>query len=186
MIKAENLIAHLETGDVILFYNPFKWYKIRTYLSALIRFFASTKYNHAGIVVNNWTVPTLNEAQAVGIIAEPCVTRLKGCEVMVLRRHDIYDRPERYYAVRSNSKLGNTKYDFFGTLVHQLFYNVWYWLTGKRIWIGKKGKDAANRMYCYEYAGWVHSDLFPRWWKINLSEVPYDVRFKNVFTGKVI
>lgn len=185
MIKVDHLLPLLRTGDIVLFYTPFKWYKIRTYLSALIRFFASTKYNHSGVVVRDWGKAMLNEAQAVGIITEPCSTRLRNCNIKVLRRWDIRDRPEKYYAVRANGKIGNTKYDFFGTLVHQLYAGVSYWLTDKRRWIGKKGKEAADRMYCYEYSAWVHSDLFPEWWKIDLHLMRYDSRFETIYKGDV-
>lgn len=185
MSNLNELLPILKTGDIILFYTPFRWYKIRTYLSALIRFFASTKYNHAGVVVNSWGVPMLNEAQAVGIITEPCYTRLKGCYVKVLRRADIDDLNEKDLAKKINSRLGNTKYDFSGTLVHQLVFNISNWLFNNYWWVGKTGEDAAARMYCYEYAGWVHRDLYTEWWKINLAEMRYDSRLKTIFKGKL-
>lgn len=185
MKNIEDLLPMLETGDIVLFYTPFKWSKIRTYLSAAIRFFAGTKYNHAGVVVRNWGKAMLNEAQAVGIITEPCATRLKGCYIKVMRRIDINERPEKYYAVRANQMLGNTKYDFAGTLWHQLIYNISYKITGVKRWFGKTGKEAENRMYCYEYAAWLHSDLFPEWWKVELHLMRYDSRFKTIFKGNV-
>lgn len=184
-MKISNLILTLRTGDIILFYKPFKWYKIRTYLSWIIRKIAMTKYNHAGVVVNNWYIPFLNEAQGVGLITESCHTRLVGCHIKIMRRLDIDSISEASLAVKANGIIGNTKYDFMG-LVHQLVLNTWYKISGKKIWIGKKGDDASRRMYCYEYAAWVHNDLYPEWWKIDLPAMRYDSRFKVIFKGKII
>ena len=183
--KLSKILLSLETGDTVLFFKPFVWYKIRTYLSWIIRTVAFTKYNHAGVVVSNWYTPFLNEAQGVGIITEPCSTRLVGCCVKIIRRIDSNKLSEAGVAIKANDKLGNTKYDFMG-LVHQLIFNIWYKISDKKIWVGKKGNDASRRMYCYEYAAWVHDDLYPEWWKIELSEMRYDGRFKDIFEGKIV
>lgn len=60
-----------KTGDIIFFRIKFKWYNPTTWISALVRLFATIEYNHVGIVVLNWDMPMVNEAVGRGVISTP-------------------------------------------------------------------------------------------------------------------
>ena len=153
------LQKHLKTGDIIISRTGFKWYSPISYLSAAIRFFAKTKYNHAALVLFNWGKPFANEAIGRGVIAHPFGTRLKGKQIMVLR--PIFIKSEKEIATKANSNIGLSKYDVIG-----LIWQAIYLTTGK--WYGKRGKESIKRQYCFEYVAWVYN--LPNYWRVTPKE----------------
>lgn len=172
----------LQTGDVVLFYTKFVWYRPITWLAIAIRKIAKVHYNHAGVVVSNWGVLFLNEALGHGVKSIPLQKRLQGTEIKVLRR--AVPKEEATLAILANSVLGYTPYDFKGTLLDQLRYHI----NKKKKWYGWLDvPEAEKRMYCYEYAMWVHSDIYPHWWKVDLHEVNYNMKYLySIFEGKIL
>lgn len=170
-------IEDLKTGYIVGFYTPLKWYNPATWLSALIRLFADIKYNHVGIVVENWEVPFINEAVFKGVIPIEAKSRLKGKHVRIAEVET--DMLERQIAVRANSKLGRTGYDFSGLLFHQLILQLF------GVWIGRKGEKAGKKMYCYEYVAWIYEEYFPEWWSINPKFIWGHPEVKIIFEGKI-
>lgn len=164
------------TGDIILFHTKVRWYKPLTWLTAAIRFFSKSYYNHAGTVVINWDVTFLNEAIETGVISIPLKDRLDGKDIKVLRRKTMRVT-EKVFATKANSKLGHTGYDFSGLLWYQLIFQ----LTG--CWLGHTGKAAEGRMYCGEYSGWTHQDLFPEYWKTAPADIDRNEGFLTIFKG---
>lgn len=171
-------LEDFKTGDIILFHTKFVWYKPLSWLSALIRFFTKSYYNHVGVVVRNWDVPFINEAVETGVHAVPLVDRIGSHQIRVIR--PIKGVDERTFAVRANSKIGHTGYDFSGLLFYQLIFQ----LTGH--WLGHTGVHAEGVMYCGEYAGFCHAEYFHNYWKTapsdeNKSEYFFEVYRVNSF-----
>jgi hypothetical protein len=181
--KFEDIKDTLKTGDIIVFYTPFNWKKIPTYLAALIRFFAKVKYNHCAVYVKNWGQGFINEAIDKGVIPEIASHRLRNVHVKIIRNPRVGTVPEDVIARKANRVLGYTKYDYLGTMFHQL---IWQ-LSGKRWWIGPKTREEAEKkMYCYEYAAWVHEEYYPNWWKIDLDEMLHDPKSEILFEGTLV
>jgi hypothetical protein len=148
-----------------------------SWLSALIRLFARIRYNHTGVIVNNWSIPFVNEAVGRGIISIEAKERMAGKQVKIFRRKNPII--ERDFAIRANSKLGKTPYDFSGLLFYQLAFQLFH------VWIGTKNKERAEKkMYCYEYIAWLHSDIFSDWWKINPKDIEKNEYLECIFEGK--
>jgi hypothetical protein len=180
--KTENILKELQTGDIIGFYTPFKVTNLMSYLSATIRFFTKSRYNHSGIYVENWGVGFIDEARQKGVNMEIASRRLKGKYIKVLRLKDKYQKPEKDIATKANSVLGYTRYDFFG-----LWYQLRFLLSNKKKWSGPKTrKEAMKRMYCHEYSAWVHEEVFPDWWKVDVKALMSTPKAKIVFEGKLI
>jgi hypothetical protein len=169
-------IEDFRNGDVILFHTPIKWYSPMSWLSGLIRVFTKCRYNHVGVVVENWGVPFLNEALASGIINTPLKDRLDGRLIRVIRPINTID--EYLFAIKANDKLGKTPYDFSGLLWFQLIYQ----LTGH--WLGHTGDHADKRMYCGEYVAYMYSDIFERWWQTAPSDIHKSKEFLTLFEGQ--
>jgi hypothetical protein len=166
----------LQTGDIVYFRTRARLLNPLTWIAPPIRFFAKIKYNHVGVIVENWDVPFVNEAVEKGVISINSLDRIKG-KVMIKR--PLFEIDERKFAVKANSMLGKTGYDFSALLIHQLIFQT----TG--IWMGRKGNKAAKRMYCYEYVAWCYNKLFPEWWKISPINMINHKDFETVFEGKV-
>jgi hypothetical protein len=170
-------IADFKTGDIILFHTPLVWYKPMSWLSALIRLFTKSYYNHVGVVVCNWGVPFLNEAIEIGVTPIMLSERINGSDIRVIRpKSPIMD--EKTFAMQANSKLGRTGYDFKGLLFYQLIYQ----LTGH--WLGHTDAGHADRrMYCAEYGAWMYKNIFKDWWEVAPNVIDQSVAFFTVFKG---
>lgn len=166
----------LETGDVVVSRTNFRWNYPLGYLSAIIRFFAKTEYNHAALVVFNWGKPFTNEAIGNGVVAHPFGNRLKGKKIKVLRLYD--PDSEQVIAMKANSKVGVAKYDVIG-----LIYQAIYLTTGK--WFGKTEEASEKRMYCFEYVAWVYEYIFTEYWRVTPLEVIDSKYFYTVLVTTV-
>ena len=180
-VHIRDIEHRVQTGDIVLFYTPFKWWKINRYLPLIIRKVTGVRYNHAGVVVSNWGVNFINEAIGIGVASEVVSHRLVNRNVKILRVVKERRKSEEFTARKANSVLGRTKYDFLG-LVYQFIWNV----TGKRLWVGPRTREGAmKRFYCYEYAAWVHEHVFRDWWIVDLG-LTFEVGTYVVFEGKII
>lgn len=171
-------LSDFKTGDIILFHTKLKWHNPMSWLSALIRMFTKCRYNHVGIVVENWGVPFLNEAIETGIISIPLKDRLNGREMRIIRQITPIV-PEKEFAVKANDRLGRTGYDFSGLLWFQLIYQ----LTGH--WLGHTGEAAKSRMYCAEYVAFMYPEVFERWWQIAPVDIHNSKEFSTLFEGSI-
>lgn len=160
-MDTKKLSSLVKTGDIVMFYTPLKWYKPLTWLSALIRFFTGASYNHVGVVVRNWDQPFINEAVAKGVIAIPFEHRFSNQKVLIFR----FEKPqdERDFAIKANSKIGKTPYDFVNLFVWQL----WFQLSGR--WIGPTGDE--SKMVCSEYVAWCYQNRFSSWQKTDPEDI---------------
>ena len=175
-MTVEELEKIIKTGDVVLSRTGFNIFNPLSYLSAAIRLFAKTHYNHASLVIFNWGKPFTNEAIGRGVITHRFGTRIKGKEVKILRPKKFINRSQ--VARTANQVTGLSKYDFVG-LIHQAIYLT----TGK--WFGKETDAAANRMYCFEYVAWVYKRWFPEWYRVTPGEIINGKEFKTVLTTTV-
>jgi hypothetical protein len=173
-MKIKDIERQLKTGDIIVSRTNFKWYSPLSYLSAAIRFFAKTKYNHAELVVFNWDRCYTNEAVGRGVISSIFGTRTVGKQIRVLRPR--FNISEKYIATEANSKLGITPYDVIG-LIHQAIYLS----TG--VWLGKRSNDADKRMYCFEYVAWVYDMDF--WYRTTPKDIIDNRNFETIIVTKV-
>ena len=161
-------MIQLKTGDLILVHTPFNALKPVTYLSASIRFFDKTYYNHCKLVVRNiGDVMFINEALAGGIENCNADYNLKGKKIIVLRpKKELAN--EIAFIVKANSFVGDTEYYFFA-LVKQLIYLT----TG--YWIKSKWQKTPTKFYCSEYCAYMHN--MKEWWKI----APRDLLQSDLF-----
>lgn len=169
--------SEFQTGDIILFHTPIKWYNPLTWITPIIRFLTKSYYNHVGVVVCNWGVPFLNEAIETGVITIPLKDRLSGKNIRVIRHGSGGVKSERGFAIEANDKLGHTGYDFSGLLFYQLIFQ----LTG--CWFGHTGKHAEDRMYCGEYVAYLYRYIFEKYWLTAPSVIDSSKEFSTIFKG---
>ena len=166
-------LESLRAGDVVLFRTRFKIWSPMSWLSALIRFFTGSPFNHVGLIVINQGVPFVNEANERGLVTTRAGARLWGREkdIRILRRMDkTFKAPKtaRDFSKIMNSYLGVSKYDFASLFIYQLIYQVF------GTWHGRTSDAAKAFLYCSEYAALAHQDCFLHWWKVSPADV-----FKN-------
>src|ERR1700744_652377 len=80
-----NSLDEIKTGDIIEAHTYWCWYKPLTYLSACIRLFDKTFYNHCKMVIVIGNRPFITEALASGICLENAKDNLKGKKIIILR-----------------------------------------------------------------------------------------------------
>lgn len=162
-----------KTGDVVLINQHKLSLDPRSWVAEGIRKFCHTEFNHCGIIVFNWGMPVLNNALASGVYPTPLDVALAGKHIMI-RRPKI-EVIEHDFAIRSNSFVGRTKYDYRSVFINQPIYI----LTGK--WVGKDGPSADGRMNCSEYIGRCHNlkDSF----KLSPFDLLVDKNFDTIFDG---
>jgi hypothetical protein len=162
----------LKSGDIILFSNAFVWYNPMRWLSWAIRKFTKAKYNHVGVVVNNWGVPFINEALVSGVVARPAQKHLHRhlTKIKVLRHR--YGLIEDNFCRKANSKLG-IKYDKAALVFHHSVYRI----TGE--WNGSTGPQSEGKMVCSEYAAWCYG--LNGWWALSAKELEHHPAFTVVF-----
>ena len=167
-----NSLSEIKTGDVVLVHTYFCWYKPLTYLSALIRFFDKTFYNHCKLVVKNiGDVMFINEALAGGIENSNAAYNLKGKKILVLRPKQAL-QDEINFIVKTNSFVGDTSYYFFA-LVKQLVYLT----TG--YWIKTKWQKTPKKFYCSEYCAYMHN--MKDWWKVAPRDLLQSELFETIY-----
>lgn len=163
----------LKTGDVILFRTALSWNPI-SWVAWIIRKIIKYNYNHVGIIINNWDVNFLNEANQKGLTANLASYRLKNHKIKILRlKKENNIIVEKDFATRANSILGVTKYD----LLTLCFYQPIYQLTG--LWLKKDRSD--KKMVCSEYAAWCHQELFNNWDKIDPDDFEQSELFDVIY-----
>lgn len=165
----------LRPGDIILYRNEFILKEPMTYVSAAVRYFTNSYYNHCAIVVETEQGLMINEAIAEGIVSRPLEEHLERTKskICVLRsKQPVYDRSLND---RAMSKVG-AEYDFMSLIVYQVIYRT----TG--IWIGRKRQSAERVMVCSEYVAWVYS--MPEWWLASVKEIQQSDLFEVVYQEK--
>lgn len=165
-------MVQLKTGDLILVHTPFCWYKPLTYLSALIRFFDKTYYNHCKLAVRHiGEVMYINEALAGGIRTSNVDYNLAGKTIVVLRPKKSIEN-EVAFIVKADSYVGTTSYYFF-VLVKELVYLT----TG--YWIRSRWTKNPNKFDCSEYCAFVHG--IPIWWKVAPRDLLQSELFETIY-----
>lgn len=135
------------------------------WLGRQIKRFTRSDVNHVAMAIKVGGVLMVIDSQKDGTNPKTYENWLKkyGYDFKVFRY--TWANPQWGKSIREKalSKSGVTGYDFIALLWHQ----PRYLLTGK--WKGKKGDDAARRMYCSEFVAWCHS--LPNWWEMSPADV---------------
>jgi hypothetical protein len=167
----------LPYGAIILERSDFKksWAKrkglskIRCFLPPLIRFFTGGYYNHCFIVGDQIYDPDYPR----------CVKRpkewAKGIEAEVWL-------PIQYKEV-DFSTIENKPYNLTDTLFYQLIYQ----LTGRKVWLGRKGSKSRKQIYCSEGVCLPYGGLFPFAFRMDTEQLRQELKgkFVSIFVGKL-
>lgn len=148
-------MVELKTGDVILVHTQWCWYKPVTYLSACIRFFDKTYYNHCKMVVTLGDRPFITEALASGICLENATDNLQGKKIIVLRLKQPLIN-EAAFIETALKHVGYSPYNFFA-LLQQFIYLT----TG--IWIKQKKQKWGKYFDCSQWDAFTLG--LNEWWK---------------------
>jgi hypothetical protein len=127
---------------IILEHTKFKPLKARTYLSAAIRHFDKTYYNHVAIIINIDGIDYVFEAWK-----RVMLTPLEHWK----RPGNIYkeievEADEDFARQKALSMCGWVEYNYLGTMLWQLIYQK----TGK--WYGPTGDRANKKVQCAQFA----------------------------------
>ena len=168
-------LSILKTGDIILFRTPFVWYKPISYLTLIIRAITHDYYNHAGIIIFNWSQLFINEAIGKGVVTSPISLSIKNYIIKIVRPKD-QKYTEGEIATKANSKLG-TGYDFLGLLFYQVIYQI------KKKWYGYTQEYAEKNMYCSDYVAWIYN--LKNWWTVTPKDIDDDKDLKTIYITNV-
>lgn len=149
----------LKTWDIVFEYTPLSR-RPNSWISALIRIFTQSQFTHCGVIIYNWYVPYMVEADNWPIKSEIIHTRLQGKYIKVLRSK--IEINEKDFAVKAGSRMSNTWYDYWWVFWQAIYILTWYWY-------GKKWIDASKSMYCSEYVAWLHDLNY--WWMLSPADI---------------
>jgi hypothetical protein len=166
----------LKTGDIVLVHTKLS-FNPKTWLSWAIRQFCATRYNHCGVIVDNYGALTFNEAVAHGIRPIPLDIALEGKRVIIMRDPDLCrsKMDELKMAIKANAYWGHTPYDWYTLLITFPIYI----LFGK--WIGKSGPSADKKQVCSEYV--ANCIGMPTPYKVSPYDVLYYPKLVVLFEG---
>lgn len=163
---------YLTTLDVVLVRTKFRVKKPITAISAAIRFMTKSKYNHVGVLVTIFNRIFVVEAAEVGIKITPYDKWASDDKYIKIRRAT--KRFNRKHAAEIViSYVGHVKYDFISTLFYQAIYQI----SGKKLWIGRRGHKAGKLLYCSEFVAMILNmifGVFDDWYKIAPDDIDED------------
>lgn len=169
----------MRDGDIILIKkNNFKnWYE--KILAKGIQVFDGVYYHHAQMWFNGiWEANRRIECNPI--------STLTGHNIIVLRPNIELLSSEKDHIQFLLLKYQGQKYDYWGTLFHQVIYI----LSLRRLWIGRTGRKAKKKMYCTEFVTSVMNDVrgyFPEQHKIGphkllqMAPLYYHVAYEGVW-----
>lgn len=169
----------LKTGQIVFFRDDFDIRRPITWLSTLIRFFTGAYFNHVEIVIVLYGEPFLVGAVRRGVLLRSAAQRLQGRNIVIKELREGYKGDGRLQITRSRIlETVGRKYDFISLFWYQLKYQLF------KTWKGRKGKSAANRLYCSEAVALVYSDLFPEWYSTDPEDLLNSNFFKFVYKNE--
>jgi hypothetical protein len=171
-------VFKLQAGDIINMFTPFSMKKPFSWLSFLIRKASKSTWSHSAVVIDIWGRTFICEALATGIVVRPIEEWGEGAIVSVSRPKEPVDKKE--FSYRAMAQVGHKGYDFSGLLWYQLLYQI----TGR--WYGHTtaSSHTTDRFYCSEYAAWLYSSCFPKWYETT-PQMCHDntCHFDHVYEG---
>lgn len=171
-------IFKLQAGDLLNMYTPFSIKKPFSWLSYIIRKISNSTWSHTAVVVDIWGRSFIAEALATGIVIMPLDEWGEGAIVSVSRPKVPVDVKE--FSSRAVAKVGHTGYDYGSLIWFQLLFQI----TGR--WYGHTdaSRKTSNKFYCSEYAAWLFSPCFPRWFETTPQMVHENKKeFDHVYEG---
>lgn len=165
-------VSFIQPGDVLLYHS-------HNLISKVIRFFIKSPFSHASLVVELWGELFIAESTMKGLTVSPLRDSIKGSKILILKPKMEID------PIKINKfvipLLGKHKYDLMSSLIFQFIFLI----TGK--WIGLRGVQAKNRLYCSEFVAFVFFSLyniFPDWYEINPRMIFENPNFDHFVLGK--
>lgn len=170
----DNVIANIETGDVLLVSSG-------SWLARQIQRFQKCKYNHAGIFIKIdnelWISEALEHGLALTSITEYMLSKSK---LLVLKpKEKINEQKKEYIKNTTLNHSGKYPYEYSNLLIFQPIK----FLTG--LWIGRKENKADKRFICGEWVCFLYHeafDIFPEWNKA----APVDLYMSDYFVPEFI
>lgn len=167
----------IETGIIISVHTPFVFYKLKTWLSVLIRWFTKSYWQHTAciVLINNEVYVTEANPKIIPVKWDKFVKN----KIIKLSEANF----EFNKSAMSNILLSRTgdEYDYAGTLLHQAIYQ----LSG--VWLGHTEGFADRKLYCSEYIAWAYNkiqpDLFKNYYKTSPKDLANDNRFIDIYKG---
>ncbi len=178
----------LKIGDQIVEHTKFNRRDIVSFLSACIRFFTDSYWNHqlwVGGKYQNGT-PIIYEAIAKGVVQIPhdkLEKRLMGADICVLTPVQKLSLAQKALIIETSEQVNGVKYWFLGTLFYQLLHLI----TG--IWFGRKDTDIKSAKYCSHVGMFVYN-IVTGYCRKSWKQTPKMTRKENCFhpvwSGKVL
>ncbi len=167
----------LDTGYIISVHTPLVLLKPKTWLSAIIRWFTKSYWQHTACIIVLY-------GEIFVIEADPKIIPIKWvdfCKEKIVKiSAPNFKINKKELAKILLSRSGNS-YDYAGTLVHQAIYQ----LSG--IWLGHTESFADRKLYCSEYIAWAYNkimQIFPNYYKTTPKDLANDIRFITIYQGK--
>lgn len=167
----------IQTGCVVSVHTPFNWLQPKSWLSACIRWFTKSYWQHTGCII-------VLEDNIFVIEADPTIRPIKWdnfCKnkiVQISAPNLTFNEKQLKHVLLSKS---GGEYDYAGTLVHQAIYQ----LSG--VWLGHTEGFADRKLYCSEYIAWAYNQIIPgiyqNYYKITPKNLAEDIRFITIYKG---
>ena len=183
----------IKTGDLVVVHTKFQPFKHpMSIISALIRVFQwlsngfkweYAKWNHSEVVYVDWD----GQVYLYGALSGGITKRLmrewhdpskRICKVY--REYDIQYTEATPIEVDTRIQTADhRKYDFASLL----FFQVIYRLTFRKLWLGRKGDKADDKLYCSEFYGYVWKEKYPDWYTLSTSDILERGQVKEITHG---
>jgi hypothetical protein len=179
-------LSQLQVGDIVLQRDEIS-IEPTTWLSALIRGFIGTPFNHCKIVWKDNDKLYLAEALADGV--EVYMTpeeALLNRELKIIRLNlfnPLLGFDERIINERVLS-CKDVKYDYANLFLHQPVLHITEWLFEKmETWIGRTKYKAIKRMECAEFVAYCLQESYPEWWSASPDIFYNEKRKIDIYQG---
>lgn len=173
-------LKKIKIGSQIVEHTKHNKRDIVSYLSALIRFFTDSYWNHqlyCGGYFEDGT-PKIYEAIAKGTVLIPkeeLAERLKGSDICILEPVKPLTMAQKAIIEEASEQVNGVKYWFLGTLFFQLLHLI----TG--IWFGRKDNDIKSAKYC-SHVGMFVLNLATGFCRKSWKQTPKMTRRENCLT----
>lgn len=161
----------MKNFDIGLVRRKFTWHP-GSWLSAAVRFFTGSRYNHSFLFYTIGRVDCVIEATERGVYITPFQEWQKKYphELRVIRLTKYTGDPKKL--VSSFGKY----YDYTSLFRHQVVHQIQRWFGVKK-WKGRTGEKAAEKLYCSELVAYVFN--VPEWWRFTTADLA-ELEYENV------
>lgn len=181
-------LTNLQSGMSIMLDEKFDIKNPNTWLNPLVKFFINiwNKFNkkpyvrssHVGIVADHNGELWFWESVKDGFIPTKRIKDrfYKDENIIVLIPKFSYQRVEVDNICKN---LNGTPYDYPGTIIQQLVYQI----TNEKLWLGDKKVDQSKKLYCVEGVCYIYNQMnrthFPEWYKCDQKDLYFSDLFKK-------